>query len=195
MKRIHFMVVLAVSLVAGGTAVADYRVSGAIEPLRVEAPARYELGAAIEKNGVRFFYRKQPKLLAQAVQPATCDVVEIQASNAPGGVDPKLDDVKGKLSGLKWTSYKQLARQTLTTPHKKPTSGKLTNGGKVSLLYKDKLSEGKRPRLRFGIDIEDKDGTQIASTTTTFDSADWVLISGEPDDKGAYILAIGCTAK
>ncbi len=196
MKRIHFMIVLAASLVAGGSAGADYRVSGAIEPLQVERRATIEFGAAVEGKSVRFFYRKKPILLAEAAQPASCDVVEIQASNEPpAGVDPNLNDVKHKLTGLKWTSYKQLGRQKLTAPHKKPVSGKLTNGGKVTLLYKDKLSEGKRPRLRFGVDVEDKEGTQIVSTTTTFDSGDWILITGEADEKGVYILAIGCTAK
>jgi len=193
MKRILFVV--AALLLAGGSALADHRILRSEDPLVVDGIPRVEFGAIVQGRSVRFFYRKQPVLLAQAVQPAACDVVEIQASNDPGGVDPDLNDVKGKLSGLKWTSYKQLARQKLTAPHKKPVSGELTNGGKVTLLYKDKLSEGKRPRLRFGVDVEDKGGTQIVSTTTTFDSGDWVLISGEADAKGAYILAIGCTAK
>jgi hypothetical protein len=197
MKRIQYLWVMAGVLVVflqGGVVRADYRVARD-EARSTKAEMKIEMGAAVEGKGVRFFYRRSPVFLAQAVQPATCDVVEIQASNQGSDFDPKLDDVKGKLSGLKWTSYKQLARQKMTTPHKKPTSGKLTNGGKVTLLYKDKMSEGKRPRLRFGVDIEDKEGTQIASTTTAFDSGDWILISGEPDDKGVYILAIGCTAK
>lgn len=195
MKRIHLLFVVAAALTAGGSALADHRILRPEESRRIETEARFELGASFEGRSVRFFYRKQPVMLAQAAQPASCEIVEIQASNDPGGMDPSLNDVKGKLSGLKWTTFKQLARQKLTVPHKKPTSGKLTNGGKVTLLYKDKLSEGKRPRLRFGVDIEDKGGTQIASTTTTFDSGDWILISGEPDDKGVYILAIGCAVK
>lgn len=134
-------------------------------------------------------------LFAQAVQPASCDVIEIQASNDGSGIDPKLNDVKGKLSGLKWTGYKQLARQKVSAPHKKPVDVKLINGGTLTLLYKDKLSDGKRPRLRFGVDVTDKGGTQIVSTTTTFDSGDFFLITGEPEDNGVYILAIGCTAK
>jgi hypothetical protein len=163
--------------------------------LMLAAPVGAAPRATAEKPRIRAIMKPARPSLAQAAQTASCSVVEIWASNDGGGVDPKLERWKSKLSGLKWTSFKHRGETSLTVEMKKPASAGLSNGGKVTLLYKDRRGDAAKPRLYMNVGVLDKGGTQIADLTTNFDSGDAVLISGEPEEKGVYMLGLSCTAK
>jgi hypothetical protein len=128
---------------------------------------------------------------------AQCTVLEVQATSEKKGVDPKLDRFKTKFakppfSG--WDTFKLLREQSVSVERQKPASVTLVNGT-VTLLLKDKMSvQGGRPRLRFGVDLDSKDGRRTASSVFTFDSGDGILIAGEPYQNGVYVLALSCSS-
>ena len=128
---------------------------------------------------------------------AQCTVTEIRASNEKGGVDPKLERMKPKLSKPPFASYdtfKLLGEQAVDAQRGKASSVKLVNGS-LTLLFKDKLvASGGKTRLRFGIDVDDKQGARTISTEAKFDSGDPFFIAGQPYDGGTYVLVLTCNA-
>ena len=122
---------------------------------------------------------------------------EIKASNEKGGVDAKLDKLKAKLSKPPFASYdtfKLLGEHSVNAERGKPAPVKLANGS-LTLLFKDKLTaSGGKTRLRFGIDVDDKQGARTISTESKFDSGDPFFIAGQPYDGGTYVLALTCNA-
>jgi hypothetical protein len=128
---------------------------------------------------------------------AQCIVTEIRGSNEKGGIDAKLERLKAKLSKPPFSSYdtfKLLGEQTVTAERGKPSAATLVNG-KLTLLFKDKLvAQGGKARLRFGIDVDDKQGARTISTESKFDSGDPFFIAGQPYDGGTYVLALTCSA-
>ncbi|MBI4508883.1 MAG: hypothetical protein HY698_04560 [Deltaproteobacteria bacterium] len=130
---------------------------------------------------------------------ADCTVTEIQASNEKKGVDPKLERLKGKLTKppfSAWDTFVRLGEPGIKPEKDKPATVKLITGGMLTVVFKDKLlSQGGRPRLRFGLDVDSKEGKRTVSTVVVFDSGDSVLIAGEPHGKGTYIMAFGCTGQ
>lgn len=134
--------------------------------------------------------------LAQASAAARCTVTEILATNDKKGTDPKLEKLKGKLAKppfSAWDTFVLLGDQELRAEKSKPVAAKLQTGGALNLVYKDKLvSQGGKPRLRLGIDMDDKAGKRTVSTVVVFDSGDSLLFAGEPFKKGTYILALTC---
>jgi hypothetical protein len=128
---------------------------------------------------------------------AQCTVTEIKASNDKGGVDARLDKLKAKLGKPPFASYdtfKLLGEQTVAATRGKPAPVKLVNGS-LTLLFKDKLvASGGKARLRFGIDVDDKQGARTISTESKFDSGDPFFIAGQPYDGGTYVLALTCNA-
>ncbi len=128
---------------------------------------------------------------------ASCTVTELVATNDKKGVDPKLERFKSKLTKPPLTAFDSftfLGEQKLAIERQKPQHAKLVNGN-LTLLFKDKLTvEGGKPRLRIGVEHDDKDGTRVVSTVVVFDSGDTVLVGGKPFEKGTYFLALGCTS-
>ena len=128
---------------------------------------------------------------------AQCTVTEIRASNEKGGVDAKLERLKAKLGKPPFSSYdtfKLLGEQTVNADRQKPAAAKLVNGS-LTLLFKDKLvAQGGKTRLRFGIDVDDKQGARTISTESKFDSGDPFFIAGQPYEGGTYVLALTCSA-
>jgi hypothetical protein len=128
-----------------------------------------------------------------------CLATEIQATNEKKGVDPKLERLKAQLSKPPFSAFdtfKWLAESSVSTELNKPASQKLVNGGNLTLLLKDRIaSEGKKVRLRLGVDVDNKDGKRIVSTVLSFDSGDTIFpVAGEPYQSGTYVLALTCHA-
>ncbi len=130
--------------------------------------------------------------------PAQCTVTEIRASKGEkGGVDARLDHLKGRLTRGPFESYdtfKLLGEQSVVAERQKPTSVRLVNGN-LTLLYKDKLnSQGGKARLRFGVDMDSKQGTRTLSTEYKVDSGDPIFIAAQPFEGATYVLVLTCTA-
>lgn len=135
---------------------------------------------------------------AARAQSAQCVVTEIVASNDKKGLDARLDRFKGKLSRppfSSWDTFVLVGEQSVTAERLKPASAPLTQGT-LTLLFKDKMAaQGGRARLRFGVDLDNRQGRRSVSTVVVFDSSDPLLIAGEPVRGGTYILALGCSAQ
>jgi hypothetical protein len=130
-------------------------------------------------------------------QSAQCVITEIVASNDKKGVDSKLEKLKGKLTRppfASWDTFVLVGEQSVSAERMKPATVPLTQGT-LTLLFKDRMAaQGGRARLRFGVDLDNKQGKRVVSTVVVFDSGDPLLIAGEPVKAGTYILALGCTA-
>ncbi len=130
-------------------------------------------------------------------QTAQCVVTEIVASNDKKGVDSRLERLKGKLTRppfASWDTFVLVGEQSVSAERLKPATAPLTQGT-LTLLFKDKMAaQGGRARLRFGVDLDNKQGKRAVSTVVVFDSGDPLLIAGEPVRGGTYILALGCSA-
>lgn len=138
------------------------------------------------------------RMVAQA-QLAACTATEILATNEKKGIDGKLDAFRAKLSKPPFASFdtfKFLGESQVTAEHDKSTSVKLAYGA-LSLLYKDRVqAPAGKFRLRFGVDVDDKDGKRTVSTTVVFDSGDTLFpIAGVPFQGGTYVLALTCRAQ
>lgn len=139
---------------------------------------------------------------AQSAADATCQVYEIEASNADGGIDKGLGPIERKLVKPPfntWKTYKLLAKHEQDVERKKPLELPLKIGGRMNLLLRDKVTEkGKKPRLRLSVTMQDKSGKIALETTTLADSGDAWLIAGQPmpsKKDATYVLGILCTAK
>jgi hypothetical protein len=130
-------------------------------------------------------------------QTAQCVVTEIVASSDKKGLDPRLERLKAKLVRppfSAWDTFVLVGEQSVSAERLKPATAPLTQGT-LTLLYKDKMAaQGGRARLRFGVDLDNKQGRRSVSTVVAFDAGDPLLIAGEPVKGGTYILALGCTA-
>jgi hypothetical protein len=136
----------------------------------------------------------------QGADGAECKILEVQASNTGGGVDPALKPLARKLSKppfSAWDTFKLIAEHDKTVTRMKALDLALSPGGKLSLLYRDRIEEKKKKvRLRFTFTLEDKNGKRRADGTINADSGDYFMIGGTPvDDGSAHILAISCAAK
>lgn len=129
---------------------------------------------------------------------AQCTITEILATNEKKGIDGRLGGFKDKLTRppfSAWDSFELLGEARATAERQKPATVHLENGT-MTLLYKDKVSaQGGRARLRFGVDVDDKNGRRCASAIVTFDSGDRVLVAGDKLRGGTYIVAVDCTAQ
>jgi hypothetical protein len=135
---------------------------------------------------------------ALADSSVNCTVTEMRATQEKKGVEGRLARFKAKLTRApftSWDTFSLIEEQTLTAQLHQAAPTKLQSGT-ITLLYKDMLSEKNgRPRLRFGVDVDDAAGNRIVSTTVVFDSGDGVLIAGAGQKAGAtHIIALGCTA-
>jgi hypothetical protein len=142
---------------------------------------------------------------AHADEPkADCEVHEIQAHNGEGGIDPALKPLARKLqkppfSG--WKSFRLLAKHELALTQKQPAGLGLATGGKMTLLYREKVeAKGKKPRLRLSVNLDDAKGKRTLDATTLVDSGDVWLIGGEPmagekNPDATYVVAIACALK
>jgi hypothetical protein len=136
-----------------------------------------------------------------APEKADCQLFEIKATKDPkGGIDPALKPLAKKLSKPpfdSWKSFKLLAKHAQKVERMKPLELKLAPGGKLTLLYRDRIAErGKKPRLRLSLTLDSKSGKRVADLTIQLDSGDYNLIGGGTlPDKAAYILATTCKVK
>jgi hypothetical protein len=140
-----------------------------------------------------------PSRVARADNPvAQCTATEILATNDKKGVDPRLDSFKGRFGRPPFAyfdSFRQIGQVSVAAPHHKAASARLVYGA-LTLLFKDKLvAAGGKPRLRFGIDVDDAKGSRTVSTTAVFDNGDTLFpTAGLAFQGGTYILAVTCAA-
>ena len=137
---------------------------------------------------------------ARAEDSARCQVFEIKAeSTDKARIDDKLAPIEGKLEKppfKSWNTFSALAHHREKVEQMKPLELGLEPGGEMTLLFRDLIrAEGKKPRLRLSLTLDDADGKRRLDATIKLDSGDWYLIGGEPlPDDATYILAIGCQA-
>jgi hypothetical protein len=132
---------------------------------------------------------------------AKCQIFEIKAKNTKGGkIDPALRPIASKLKKppfSSWNTFESMAHHDETAVRMKAFELELVPGGKMSLLYRDQIqAEGKKPRLRISLTLDDKSGKRLLDATIKLDSGDWYLIGGEslPGD-ATYILATSCATE
>lgn len=131
---------------------------------------------------------------------ATCLVMEIKATTGEGGIDPALKPITAKLKKppfSAWKTFKLLKKHDLAAPQMKAVSVKLTGGGKLGLLYKERSdAKGSKPRLRVGMTLDNAAGKRKADITLKVDSGDYTLMGQDAGKDGSSrLLAISCTLK
>jgi len=127
---------------------------------------------------------------------ALCTVTEILATNEKKGVDPRLARMKDSLAKPPLSSFdtfKLLGQQDVALERQKPLATRVTYGG-LTLIFKDRLTVPGKPRLRVGVDLDDKDGHRKVSTVVVIESGSDVMIAGEKLQGGTYILNLACKA-
>src|SRR5262245_45691278 len=93
---------------------------------------------------------------------ADCGLFEIRASKGTGGIDPALKALQNKLKKPpfdSWSEFKLLAKHQKKLARGKALELKLSPGGKVTVLYRDRSdAKNKKPRLRLSLTLDDKNG-------------------------------------
>jgi hypothetical protein len=131
---------------------------------------------------------------------ASCDVFEIKATNDEGGIAPELKPLQKKLKKppfSAWKSFKLVKKHTAKATLMKSVSIKLSGGGKLGLLYKERSdAKGRKPRLRVVMTLDDAKGKRKADITLKFDSGDFSLVGQDAGKDGSSsVLAIRCSVK
>ena len=115
---------------------------------------------------------------------ASCDVFEIKATSDSTGLDKELKPLKKKLSKppfSAWKSFKLVKKHSVKASLMKAVSVKLSAGGKLGLLYKER---------------NDAKGKRKADMTLKFDSGDFSLVGQDAGKDGSKrVLAIRCSVK
>ncbi len=131
---------------------------------------------------------------------AKCDVFEIKATNDKAGIDKELKPLQKKLKNppfSAWNTFKLVKQHSLKAPKMKAVSVKLSAGGKLGLLYKERNdAKGHKPRLRVVMTLDDAKGKRKADMTLKFDSGNFSLVGQNAGKDGSTrVLAIRCTVK
>jgi hypothetical protein len=129
---------------------------------------------------------------------ASCDVFEIKASNDGSSIDAELKPLQKKLAKppfSAWKSFKLTKKHAAKAEMMKLVSLKLTGGGKLGLLYKERSdAKGHKPRLRVVMTLDDAKGKRKAEITLKFDSGDFSLVGQDAGKDGSTsVLAIRCS--
>ncbi len=135
---------------------------------------------------------------AHADDAVRCQIFEIKAqSGDEERIDPRLRPIEDKLRQppfRAWNVFEALERHRVSAERRRPVKLSLVPGGEMTLLYRDTTrAEGRKPRLRLSLTLDDADGKRLMDATIQLDSGDWYLVGGESlDEDATYILATGC---
>lgn len=134
---------------------------------------------------------------ARAEKPINCEILEVRASNEDGGLDPALKPLAKKFKKPpfnSWKTFKLLKKHATKVEHMKEVAVKLTPGGRVAVLYRQRTSEaGKNPRLHLEYTLDDKNGKRKVDAKVNLHPGDYTVYGGMSlPDGGTYILAITC---
>jgi hypothetical protein len=134
-----------------------------------------------------------------APQQVDCAIYEMAASNGATVVDPALRPLQKKLNKppfSSWKTFKLLKKHDKQAVRMKALNLPLVTGSKLSLLYRDQISnQGKKVRLRVTFTLDDKNDKRKLNSTLNLDSGDFSLIGGDWDklaDGATYIVAVSC---
>ena len=136
--------------------------------------------------------------VAHADDAVRCQVFEIKASSGESErIDPRLRPIRDKLRQAPfraWNVFEALESHRITAERRRPVKLSLAPGGEMTLLYRDtSQAEGRKPRLRLSLTLDDAEGKRLMDATIQLDSGDWYLVGGESlSDDATYILATGC---
>lgn len=125
---------------------------------------------------------------------ASCQVLEVKASNDGEEIDAELKPLARKLKKppfSAWKRFRLLKRHDRAVTRMKATDLDLVPGGKLSILYREQA--GGRLRLTFTLD--DKSGKRLFNGTVNLDVGDYSLIGGEPfpgEGDATYIIGVSC---
>lgn len=136
--------------------------------------------------------------VAQNAQSAKCEAVEFAAERTGKPyVDPKLSRFKGKLAHPPFSAYDTFTvtgEQSFTAQKGKAATAKMSST--LTVLLKNIItSQGKKPRLQMGIDVDDPSGTRFYSVSQRdVDSGDITFLSaGQDSKKRDLFIALVCT--
>ncbi len=141
-----------------------------------------------------------PPIVVQADSlAASCMVRQILASQTPGGVDPKLQFLKGQLSKEPFKGYKSfklLAENELALANRQPGKLTLLTKQDLGLAYKEKLSvAGGKARMRMHLTLTNAEKQTILDTLYAIDEGGTLLQAGMPFQEGTFVLALTCRTK
>ncbi len=128
----------------------------------------------------------------------SCEVLEVKASHGDTDrLDPRLRAIEGKLKKppfSDWNVFESLGAHEFSAQRRHPVEISLAPGGELGLLFQDVMrSDGKKPRLRLSLTLDDAEGKRLMDATIQLDSGDWYLVGGQSMDDGAvYVLAASC---
>lgn len=131
---------------------------------------------------------------------ADCEVFEIKATNDSGGIDAELKPLERKLKKppfSAWKTFKLVKKHSVKAALMKAVSLKLSAGGTLGLLYKERSdAKGRKSRLRVVMTLDDAKGKRKADITLKFDSGDFSLVGQDAGKDGSSrVLAIRCSVK
>jgi len=126
---------------------------------------------------------------------ASCVVRQILASQAPGGIDPKLAFLKQQLSNQPFSGYKSfklLQENTLALSGGTAQSLPLVTNQTLGLAYKEKLSvAGGKIRMRMQMTLAQGE-KKVLDTLYAIDEGGTLLQAGQKYQDGTFVLAITC---
>jgi len=132
---------------------------------------------------------------ARADESARCTVRSIAATNAPGGVDAQLADLRAQLTQppfITWKSFKLLAQHQFQLTPGGASSFDLPEGRQGTVTYKQHLSApGGKHRVRLQLEVRRGGDTQL-STVFVLDEGGTVLTAGQKYNDGILILGMAC---
>ena len=131
---------------------------------------------------------------AHAEDTASCQFLEIQASNDGAGIDDKLKPLKKKFERPPFSSWKKYSLQRNHDETLQLTTAKdirVGTSSKLSVLYKQ-YTKGKKERFKLQLTLSLKNGKKAMDTGVTVTRGDYLLISVSSKADQAFLLAVTC---
>ena len=136
--------------------------------------------------------KKRSPRVAQA-NAAGCTIRSIHAHQGKGGIDKRLAFLRKQLSRPPFSAFKAFGlvkAKELHIPRAVTREATLPTKKVLQLTFKDKLSVGKKFRLRMHLVIKPR-----LNTVFTIDNRGTLLVAGDKYKAGTLVVGITCAAK
>jgi hypothetical protein len=125
----------------------------------------------------------------------TCEVIEIEASNAEKpSIDPDLKDLEKKLKKGPFSAYNRFVKSARIAKKMEVMVSEAfdTPKGEVNLIIREIGQKKKRTRVSLGIQLETEAGKQYIDTKSNVDAGDYLMFGRTVSDKLSIVTAVGC---
>src|SRR5262249_7276066 len=130
---------------------------------------------------------------------ASCQLREVEGQKVPGGIDPRLEDVRALLTAppfSAYATYKLLGTHPHALKKGAPQTRTLTNRHRYEVTFVDRmLVRDGRSRLRLKLQVSKPDGALELSTTITLDEggAPFPRVEAQPQGDRMSLLLLSCS--